>query len=51
MISETPAGRGFFSQPRAVWAAPLAAVVSFMGLGPADPILPAIAKNLHASPS
>jgi MFS family permease len=28
-----------------------AAVVSFMGLGLVDPILPAIAKNLHASPS
>ena len=28
-----------------------AAVVSFMGLGLVDPILPAIAKDLHASPS
>jgi MFS family permease len=42
---------GFFSQPRAVWAVAFAAVVSFMGLGLVDPILPAIAKNLHASPS
>jgi ACDE family multidrug resistance protein len=42
---------GFFSQPKAVWAVAFAAVVSFMGLGLVDPILPAIAKNLHASPS
>src|SRR6185503_11163067 len=42
---------GFFSQPRAVWAVAFAAVVSFMGLGLVDPILPAIAKNLDASPS
>jgi MFS transporter, ACDE family, multidrug resistance protein len=47
----TPAGGGFFSQPKAVWAVAFAAVVSFMGLGLVDPILPAIATNLHASPS
>jgi ACDE family multidrug resistance protein len=41
----------FLSQPRAVWAVGFAAVVSFMGLGLVDPILPAIAKDLHASPS
>jgi MFS family permease len=41
----------FLSQPRAVWAVAFAAVVSFMGLGLVDPILPAIAKNLDASPS
>jgi MFS family permease len=51
MPSETPTSGGFFSQPRAVWAVAFAAVVSFMGLGLVDPILPAIAKNLHASPS
>jgi MFS family permease len=49
--SEASADRGFFSQPRAVWAVAFAAVVSFMGLGLVDPILPAIAKNLNASPS
>ena len=43
--------RGFFSQPKAVWAVAFAAVVSFMGLGLVDPILPAIAKDLQASPS
>jgi MFS transporter, ACDE family, multidrug resistance protein len=48
---DSDSGGGFFSQPRAVWAVAFAAVVSFMGLGLVDPILPAIAKNLHASPS
>jgi ACDE family multidrug resistance protein len=51
MGPQTRTGGGFFSQPRAVWAVAFAAVVSFMGLGLVDPILPAIAKNLHASPS
>jgi MFS family permease len=41
----------FRSQPVAVWAVASAAVVSFMGLGLVDPILPAIAHELHASPS
>ena len=44
-------GAGFLSQPKAVWAVAFAAVVSFMGLGLVDPILPAIASDLHASPS
>ena len=35
----------------AVWATALAAVFAFMGIGLVDPILPAIAKNLDASPS
>ncbi|MGA9860267.1 MAG: MFS transporter, partial [Solirubrobacteraceae bacterium] len=42
---------GFWSQPKSVWAVAFAAVVSFMGLGLVDPILPAIAKDLRASPS
>src|ERR1700761_2802047 len=42
---------GLLSQPRSVWAVAFAAVVSFMGLGLVDPILPAIAHDLHASPS
>jgi MFS family permease len=41
----------FWSQPKSVWAVAFAAVVSFMGLGLVDPILPAIAHNLDASPS
>ena len=49
--SHGTAAGSFLSQPRAVWAVGFAAVVSFMGLGLVDPILPAIAKDLHASPS
>ncbi len=40
-----------FRQPRAVWAVAFACVVSFMGIGLVDPILPALAKDLEASPS
>jgi predicted MFS family arabinose efflux permease len=38
-------------QPKAVWAVAFACVVAFMGIGLVDPILPAIAKDLQASPS
>ncbi|MFC3799733.1 MFS transporter [Cohnella sp. GCM10012308] len=38
-------------QPRAVWAVGFACVIAFMGIGLVDPILPAIAKQLEASPS
>jgi len=38
-------------QPRAVSAVAFACVVAFMGIGLVDPILPAIAKGLHAGPS
>ncbi|HVW81107.1 MAG TPA: MFS transporter [Mycobacteriales bacterium] len=40
-----------FRQPRAVWAVALACVVSFMGIGLVDPILPALRSSLHASTS
>src|SRR3984957_12805600 len=40
-----------FRQPKAVWAVAFACVVSFMGIGLVDPILPALSKQLHASPS
>ena len=40
-----------FRQPRAVWAVAFACVISFMGIGLVDPILPALADSLHASPS
>src|SRR5215469_734019 len=40
-----------FRQPKAVFAVALACVVSFMGIGLVDPILPAISHELHASPS
>jgi MFS transporter, ACDE family, multidrug resistance protein len=38
-------------QPKAVWAVAFACVVAFMGIGLVDPILPAIATDLDASPS
>src|SRR3954464_14631207 len=40
-----------FKQPRAVWAVAFACVISFMGIGLVDPILPALADSLHATPS
>ena len=40
-----------FRQPKAVFAVAFACVVSFMGIGLVDPILPAIAHDLKASPS
>jgi MFS family permease len=40
-----------FHQPRAVWAVAFACVISFMGIGLVDPILPALRDKLHASPS
>ena len=43
--------REFFRQPKAVWAVAFACVVGFMGIGLVDPILPAIARGLRASPS
>lgn len=38
-------------QPLVVWAIFFACIISFMGLGLVDPILPAIADQLHATPS
>ncbi|MDQ0199773.1 MFS transporter [Neobacillus ginsengisoli] len=43
--------KGLLSQPRSVWAVFFACIIAFMGLGLVDPILPAIAKQLHATPS
>jgi ACDE family multidrug resistance protein len=40
-----------FRQPRGVWAVAFACVVSFMGIGLVDPILPALSTQLKASPS
>jgi predicted MFS family arabinose efflux permease len=34
-----------------VWAVAFACVIAFMGLGLVDPILPALARDLHAMPS
>jgi len=38
-------------QPRAVWAVAFACVIAFMGIGLVDPILPAIASSLDATPT
>jgi MFS family permease len=40
-----------FRQSKAVFAVAFACVVSFMGIGLVDPILPAISNQLNASPS
>jgi MFS transporter, ACDE family, multidrug resistance protein len=40
-----------FRQPKAVFAVAFACVVSFMGIGLVDPILPAISEDLHATPA
>ena len=45
------AGASMFKQPKAVFAVAFACVVSFMGIGLVDPILPALSVQLHASPS
>ena len=45
------AGTSPFRQPKAVWAVAFACVISFMGIGLVDPILPSLAGKLHASPS
>ncbi|MFF7683435.1 MFS transporter [Microbacterium sp. NPDC007973] len=39
-----------WKQPAQVWAVAFASVVAFMGIGLVDPILPAIAESLKASP-
>ncbi len=46
-----PADLASAKQPRAVWAVAFACVISFMGLGLVDPILPAISHQLNATPS
>ncbi|MCM3658634.1 MFS transporter [Agromyces mediolanus] len=38
-------------QPKAVWAVAFACVIAFMGIGLVDPILPAIAESLQATPT
>ncbi|HEY7397522.1 MAG TPA: MFS transporter [Gaiellaceae bacterium] len=38
-------------QPKAVWAVAFACVIAFMGIGLVDPILPALAQSLDATPS
>jgi ACDE family multidrug resistance protein len=40
-----------FRQSKQVWAVAFASIVAFMGIGLVDPILPAIAQDLEASPT
>lgn len=44
-------GASILHQPKAVWAVAFASVIAFMGIGLVDPILPAIAEALQASPT
>lgn len=45
------ANGGLLAQPKSVWAVFFACIIAFMGLGLVDPILPAIAEQLHATHS
>lgn len=47
----TESGVSILKQPTAVWAIAFACAVSFMGIGLVDPILPAISRELGATPS
>ena len=49
--THTPERPTLFNQPRAVYAVAFACVISFMGIGLVDPILPALSTQLHATPS
>ncbi|WP_314171802.1 MFS transporter [Streptomyces winkii] len=46
-----PPAESPFRQPKAVWAVAFACVISFMGIGLVDPILPALSSQLDATPS
>jgi len=51
-MSKQHAGTGsILHQPTAVWAVAFACVIAFMGIGLVDPILPAIAHDLRATPT
>lgn len=45
------AGSGILHQPKQVWAVGFACAIAFMGIGLVDPILPAIATDLNATPT
>lgn len=51
-MNTAPASRtpSLWKQPAQVWAVAFACVVAFMGIGLVDPILPAIAESLEATP-
>lgn len=47
----TDGSTSILKQPKQVWAVGFACVIAFMGIGLVDPILPAIADKLHATPT
>ena len=49
--ASTPESGGLFRQPKAVYAVAFACVISFMGIGLVDPILPALKDQLDATES
>ena len=51
MNSTSEVKGSLLAQPKAIWAVFFASIIAFMGLGLVDPILPAIAEQLHASHS
>lgn len=50
-MNGTTTTASIWKQPAQVWAVAFASVVAFMGIGLVDPILPAIAESLKASPT
>ncbi len=50
MMAHAAPTASIWRQPMQVWAVAFACVVAFMGIGLVDPILPAIADQLQASP-
>ena len=51
MSHPSPSAQSILSQPKEVWAVSFACVIAFMGIGLVDPILPAIAQELQATPT
>lgn len=49
--NSVPNEAGLLQQPRSVWAVFFAGIIAFMGIGLVDPILPAIAHKMQATPS
>ena len=51
MSQPSTASASILHQPKQVWAVGFACVIAFMGIGLVDPILPAIASGLDATPA
>ncbi len=51
MTHTTDDTKGILRQPKQVWAVAFACVIAFMGIGLVDPILPAIAADMKATPA